>query len=409
MGTMVHSRVVSIAIFGLLQENVSLISMEVVSYLAAFVQMLHIHSSGKRNATMLIAAALQSILLDQLWFRQTRWHAQAWLMLIPERLPVFFVLHQAQAYYMAFVATSRLRIDNVLQPLAMGVLVMLLLFPFEMLGSKFIWWTWHDTDPMLHDRFMSVPIHALFYHMCFGISFHAAHQALQMTWLRGDYYEEEHWRREWSYVALLPLLSLCCGTIVAVLFYHVFVQLLNIQMAAWFLIFVGICLVLLWMADRERDEQCVQESLAPVDAYDSDWLYPTIDHAVNQMLFIFSFVLLILILLVDPSEIISVGHHQPLGNCVEIDHFRTLLGLRMERKKHLCVHEFEEEFNLCNYPVAQLHYEESWYMICGRGFNNKETYIALIVAAVLGLNLLFYQILKRPKQTRSISFAKKYM
>lgn len=79
----------------------------------------------------------------------------------------------------AFVATSRLRIDAFIQPLAMGVLVVLLAFPFELLGSKFLWWTWHDTDPLLEDRFYGVPYHTLFYYFFFGMAFVCAHHTLR--------------------------------------------------------------------------------------------------------------------------------------------------------------------------------------------------------------------------------------
>lgn len=74
---MVQARVVSIALFGLLQENVSLLTIEAASYLCAFLLLLHVHSSGKRNATMLAAAALLAVIVELLFFDQKRWHAQA--------------------------------------------------------------------------------------------------------------------------------------------------------------------------------------------------------------------------------------------------------------------------------------------------------------------------------------------
>lgn len=81
----------------------------------------------------------------------------------------------------AFVATSRLRIDAFLQPFAMGVLTVLLAFPFELLGAKFLWWTWHDTDPLIQDRFYGVPFHILFYHFFFSMAFLAAHHTLRRS------------------------------------------------------------------------------------------------------------------------------------------------------------------------------------------------------------------------------------
>lgn len=72
-----ESRVVAAAVFALLQENASLLAIEFACYLCAFLLLLHIHSSGKRNATMLLAAALQVVVVDQVFFSSTRWHAQS--------------------------------------------------------------------------------------------------------------------------------------------------------------------------------------------------------------------------------------------------------------------------------------------------------------------------------------------
>ena len=74
---MVPSRTISTAFFGLLQENVSLATIEITSYMCAFLMGLHIYSSGKRNATMLAAAALHVTLVDYVVFTGMRWHAQA--------------------------------------------------------------------------------------------------------------------------------------------------------------------------------------------------------------------------------------------------------------------------------------------------------------------------------------------
>jgi hypothetical protein len=162
-------------------------------------------------------------------------------------------------------------------------------------------------------------------------------------------------------------------------------------------------------AFASADEPHVERLLDPVDAYDSDWLYVCIDHAVNQMVCVYTVILSVLVLMIQPADIVSVGHHQPLGNCLEQESIWSLLGTSHKRRRFLCVQEFDEEFNLCNYPVAQLHYEESWYMICGRGYNNFPTYAALVLGGGLLLNLLFYQVLKRPKRARVVSFQKRHL
>ena len=40
----------------------------------------------------------------------------------------------------------------------MALADLLLDVPFDILGVKFLWWTWHDTDPNIFDRSYSVPL-----------------------------------------------------------------------------------------------------------------------------------------------------------------------------------------------------------------------------------------------------------
>ncbi|CAI5743171.1 unnamed protein product [Peronospora destructor] len=179
---------------------------------------------------------------------------------------------------------------------------------------------------------------------------------------------------------------------------------MGIQAQVSFFMLIGLSLLLVWMADRKKDSPDVQKVLEPMDAYDSDWLSSCIDHAINQMVFLLYFVLVLLTLFINPKMIVSLGHHQPLGNCLENELFCSLMGIKHHRKKYLCVHDFDEEFNLCNSPITQLLYEDSWYMICGREYKNTATYMALIVGSFFGLNLLIFQILKWPQCTQAVFF-----
>jgi hypothetical protein len=58
----------------------------------------------------------------------------------------------------------------------------------------------------------------------------------------------------------------------------------------------------------------------------------------------------------------------------------------------------------------QLNYEETWYMVCGRGYGDDyPSYFTVILAVVFFTNLLFFQILKRPTNARRVSFQRKHM
>ena len=44
------------------------------------------------------------------------------------------------------------------EPFAVGLADCLLDVPFDILGVKLLWWTWHDTDPNIFERSYHVPI-----------------------------------------------------------------------------------------------------------------------------------------------------------------------------------------------------------------------------------------------------------
>lgn len=52
-----------------------------------------------------------------------------------------------------------------------GLNVFLIDLPYDIMGVKFVHWTWHDTDPNLADRTYWVPWTSYYFHMVFSASF----------------------------------------------------------------------------------------------------------------------------------------------------------------------------------------------------------------------------------------------
>lgn len=52
-----------------------------------------------------------------------------------------------------------------------GLNVLLIDLPYDIMGIKFIYWTWHDTDPNIRDRTYWVPWTSYYFHMVFSASF----------------------------------------------------------------------------------------------------------------------------------------------------------------------------------------------------------------------------------------------
>ena len=49
-----------------------------------------------------------------------------------------------------------------------GLLAVLLDIPFDIMGIKLLWWTWHDTDPNIFDRSYWVPWTSYYFHASFS-------------------------------------------------------------------------------------------------------------------------------------------------------------------------------------------------------------------------------------------------
>ena len=43
--------------------------------------------------------------------------------------------------------------------------------PYDIMGIKLLWWTWHDTDPNIYDRMYWVPWNSYYFHASFACSF----------------------------------------------------------------------------------------------------------------------------------------------------------------------------------------------------------------------------------------------
>ena len=67
----------------------------------------------------------------------------------------------------------------------MGLAVVLLDVPFDIMGVKLLWWTWHDTDPNIYDRHYWVPWTSYYFHAsfacAFNILFHGTRRLLTST------------------------------------------------------------------------------------------------------------------------------------------------------------------------------------------------------------------------------------
>jgi hypothetical protein len=96
---------------------------------------------------------------------------QSMLMLFGWREPFHIVLLYPDFIYIATVTVARLNLEEHIQPFAAALCVLMLDLPYDIMGIRLLWWTWHDTDSNIYDRHYQVPWCSYIFHLTFASAF----------------------------------------------------------------------------------------------------------------------------------------------------------------------------------------------------------------------------------------------
>ena len=98
------------------------------------------------------------------------WHSQGTVMLSP-RFPLYILFWYAGWLYIPFSIASSMRIAAA-SPFVEAAMVSLLsacfYLPWDYVGAKFVWWSWHTTDNALGERWLGVPSASTLWTLVFG-------------------------------------------------------------------------------------------------------------------------------------------------------------------------------------------------------------------------------------------------
>ncbi|RHY58241.1 hypothetical protein DYB26_004500 [Aphanomyces astaci] len=348
----------------LVLDNYSLVMIEIVSYFIFLMTCVHASASPRR--TQLVLGGL--VAFHTLYFGLGQldptlaimWHGQALIMLFYSHVPVYAVLLFASLYYLcvrrilllrlsivfhsnsvclrrAYIATLKLHLHLSSSIAAVGLLTLALVFPAELVGSKLLWWTWHDTDETLDDRFLNVPLAALASHAFSASSFYLLLHLLREYLTFGLEFQPANATNEYLGVGGATLLSFPLSTLAFGLTFQLFHGLLDVS-THWGVVYLA---------------------LMPL-----------------------------LLVVVTPSHMISLGYHQLLGDCSHVTTYSTLFGTPQSRFTYLCHLHFDEAYSFCGVPRSQLHVGDPWYKICGVGYPHGVFPNYLVVCVVVSVTLL---------------------
>ncbi|VDO76216.1 unnamed protein product [Onchocerca flexuosa] len=119
-------------------------------------------------------------------------YSQTILTFMGMRIPLYLlcgIYHTL--FYTSYIIVKRIRLQWWGEAAANGLLVLLLSLPLQVMGTKLLWWQWHDSDPRLVSTFYSVPLVVLAWYAMLGTSFNISLYIFRKGFLRERY----DWKR----------------------------------------------------------------------------------------------------------------------------------------------------------------------------------------------------------------------
>src|SRR5690242_18253791 len=121
---------------------------EYLFYLLTIVALIHAIRGGKDYILIWCASVLTGTANDIFFIFlpvvDNFWQAQATVMLTP-RFPLYIACVYTSFMYYSIVAAWRLHLGPFATAAMAGILAYLFYAPYDIIGAKFLWWTWHQT------------------------------------------------------------------------------------------------------------------------------------------------------------------------------------------------------------------------------------------------------------------------
>lgn len=114
--------------------------------------------------------------------------------------------------------------------------------------------------------------------------------------------------------------------------------------------------------------------------------------------------LLFLALTGKPHNEISIGSHEPTGDCTTLIYTKSFLGKPQKRRKYLCADEIPSRshfvYNFDCVPNGPPCLNAIWYTICGTPLRNRFDFFLVVLSFALVIlafyfNVLFVELFKK--------------
>lgn len=287
----------------------------------------------------LLAGTANDLIFMALPLVNNFWQAQAMIMITP-RLPLYIPCVYVCFMYFPTVSAWRAGLAPLPRAALTGLAASIFYAPYDITGAKFLWWTWHDSDPPIARRILGVPIGSTLWILTFVSAF---------SWLIGRVTDRDP---AVSKATFAKGLALACGLSTLIMT----VEMTALQqldrgtpgirgLLVTIALFAGVAV----MGLRRRAPAAPRG--APSRA----------DRALALAIVIYFATLVIIMAAFDPAAHRSASVHQTYGPC----HVAATDITGQTRFKYLCAEDFDEDFSFeCTGALPAAGTE--WYTVCGR-------------------------------------------
>ncbi|MEZ4449267.1 MAG: hypothetical protein R3B09_07285 [Nannocystaceae bacterium] len=332
--------------------------------IAALVHALRQGEGARRHLLVWVGALLAGTANDLIFMAlplvDNFWQAQATIMLTP-RLPLYIPCVYVCFMYYPTVAVWRLGLRGLARACLSGLMGSLFYAPYDVVGAKFLWWTWHDSDLPIARRILGAPIGSTMWVITFVAAF---------SWYLGRAIDRDPSARPGTWARGL---GLACGLSSLTMV----VQLTALQQLDGGVPGpIGLVVVTLLYG------ALVVRGLRGAPRAGADPWRPA-DALLFRAIVAYYAGLAAIMAIFDPATHRSASMHQTYGEChVEA---RDIAGL--VRYQYLCAEDFDEDFSFeCvdSLPAAG----SEWYTVCGKAHTDFPRWMAGVsVLGVAGIGL----------------------
>ncbi len=283
----------------------------------------------------LIAGTANDMIFMALPLVNNFWQAQATIMITP-RLPLYISCVYVCFMYFPTVSVWRLGLPPLARAALTGLAASLFYAPYDIVGAKFSWWTWHDTDKLIGNRLLGAPIGSTMWVVTFVAIF---------AWLLNRVIDRDPAASGKTFLKGIALVAACSSLLMMV-------EMTPLQqldggvpgiLALLTVVAIYGVIVVLGLRRATPAEPRPQDALLRVGAY------------------VYFTALVLILASFDPGSHRNESMHQTYGAC----HVEATDITGLTRYQYVCADDFDEDYRFdCveQRPAAG----SEWYTVCGK-------------------------------------------